>query len=295
MKKLENFEGKTAVVTGAASGIGLALADRLSAEGMQIVLADIEEQALQKAVAKLRDKKVRALGVVTNTMEEKSVQSLAEQAIAEFGAVHVLCNNAGVTNTASAGVPVWEIPEVDWDWVMGVNFHGVLYGLRAFIPHMLEHGEAGHIVNTASGASLLAGQGPYGISKHGVLCLTETLYMDLSMRESAIGASVVCPGFVDTQIIGAERNRPDGFETNFEPPTEELIAAGVSALREGKQPSEIANEVLDSIRRGSLYVLPSPAWDDLFRARLEHVLARGGPFVPDIADIMDRNARGEPF
>jgi NAD(P)-dependent dehydrogenase (short-subunit alcohol dehydrogenase family) len=204
---MQQVEGKTAVVTGAASGIGFALAQRFADAGMQVVLADIQENALDQAVKLLHDRQAQVIGVVTDAMVEASVRSLAERAIDKFGKVHVLCNNAGVTNTASAGLAVWEVPNEDWNWVMGVNFQGVLYGLQAFLPGMLAHGEHGHIVNTASGAALLPGQGPYGVSKHSVLCLTETLYFDLQARNAAIGTSVLCPGFVATNIVDAERNR----------------------------------------------------------------------------------------
>ena len=154
---MQDFEGKTAVITGAASGIGLALAERAAEARMNVVLADIEESALERAVKKIEERQVRAIGVPANIMVEESVRALAERAIGEFGKVHLLCNNAGVASTATAGKAVWEVPDQDWDWVMGVNFYGVLYGIRAFVPHMLEHGEASHIVNTASLAGLLPG------------------------------------------------------------------------------------------------------------------------------------------
>ncbi len=137
---MQEFEGKTAVVTGAASGIGLALAEKFADARMQVVLADIEEDALERAVKQLEQRQARVIGVVTNTMVQESVRHLAEPAIAEFGKVHVLCNNAGVASTGSRAAGIWEVASTDWDWVMGVNFYGVLYGLQAFVPHMLEHG-----------------------------------------------------------------------------------------------------------------------------------------------------------
>jgi NAD(P)-dependent dehydrogenase (short-subunit alcohol dehydrogenase family) len=292
---MQDFKGKTAVVTGAASGIGLALAERFATAGMQVVMADIQEDALDEAVKKLRDRQAQVIGVVTDAMLEESVRSLAERAIGEYGRVHVLCNNAGVTNTISAGLPVWEIPKVDWDWVMGVNFQGVLYGLQAFVPHMLEHGEAGHIVNTASGAALLPGQGPYGVSKHAVLCLTETLHADLQAHNSAVGASVLCPGFVNTNIIEAERNRPAGLATGADPIDPELIAMGHAVLALGKQPDAVAEEVFESIQRDSVYILPNHAWDEVFAARVESILARGGPLLVDQAEIIERTGQGEDF
>jgi len=187
---MQNFEGKTAVITGAASGIGLALAERAAEARMNVVLADIEEKALEHAVQRIEARQVRAIGVPSNTMIEESVREVAERAIDEFGKVHLVCNNAGVASTVNAGKPVWEIPDRDWDWVMGVNFYGVLYGIRAFVPHMLEHGESAHIVNTASLAALLPGGGTYGVSKHGVLALTEGLQRDFADRGANINASV---------------------------------------------------------------------------------------------------------
>ena len=147
---MREFEGKTAVVTGAASGMGRAFAERFARAGMHVVLADIEEEALKTAVRELEQEEHRVIGVVTNTMSRDSMQALARRAIDEFGKVHIVCNNAGVTSRGDAGAAarrgVWEIPQSDWDWLVGVNFWGVLYGLQVFIPHMLEHGEEGHIV-----------------------------------------------------------------------------------------------------------------------------------------------------
>ena len=292
---MQDFKGKTAVVTGAASGIGFALAERFGEAGMQVVLADIEKKALKDAVARLEDRKIKVLGVVTNAMDEQSVHALAEKSIAEFGKVHVLCNNAGVTSVAAALNPIWELPAKEWDWIMGVNFYGALYGLQAFVPHMVEHGESGHVVNTASGAALLPAQGPYGISKHALLCLTEQLYFDLKARDSTIGASVLCPGIVNTNIIEAERNRPANLSVGSDPVAKELLEMGRTMLAQGKQPAEVAEEVFESIQSDSLYILPNPAWDDLFKARIEHVIARGGPLIIDQVNIIERNAAGEAF
>jgi NAD(P)-dependent dehydrogenase (short-subunit alcohol dehydrogenase family) len=293
---MNEFEGKTAVVTGAASGIGLALASRFADARMQVVLADIEEAALERAVKQLEERQATVLGVVANTMVEESVQSLAAQAINEFGKVHVLCNNAGVASTAGTpGGGIWEVPNTDWDWVLGVNFYGVLYGLQAFVPHMLEHGEQGHIVNTASLAALMPGGGTYGVSKHGVLCLTETLYNDLKARNAAIGASVLCPGFVKTQIIDAERNRPSELASGGAGAPAEMVAVAQAMIDQGKDPADIANAVFESIEQDRLYILPHPAWDDTLRSRVEHVLARGGPAALNLEDIMQRRAAGEQF
>ena len=292
---MKQFEGKTAVVTGAASGIGRALADRFAQARMQVVLADIEKDALDRAVMELEQRQHRVIGVVANTMIRESVEALEKKAIAEFGKVHILCNNAGVASTIGGLKPIWEISERDWQWVMGVNFWGVLYGLQAFVPHMLEHGEEGHIVNTASLAGLMPGGGTYGVSKHGVLSLTETLHRDLTLRGAKIGASVLCPGFVNTNIFDAERNRPKELSSGGVPVAPEMLAMGKAMLAQGKQPSDVADIVFKSIEEERFYVLPHPAWDGVVQARLDAVLARGAPMTMDFEDMMKRRAAGEQF
>ena len=292
---MKDFAGKTAVVTGAASGIGFALAERFAAARMQVVLADIEEDALNRAVKQLEERQAEVIGVPVNTMVRESVLDLAKRAIDAFGKVHVLCNNAGVASTSSVNTAIWEQSGSEWDWVLGVNFNGVLYGLEAFVPHMLEHGESGHIVNTASLAALMPGGGTYGVSKHGVLVLTETLYNDLKARGAAISASVLCPGFVNTQIYDAERNRPAELRNATGPGPSEAMAAVRAMLEQGKAPGEIAEAVAQSIKEDRLYILPHPAWDDFLRARLEHILARGGPASLDLPAMIARRAQGEEF
>ena len=293
---MQGFEGKTAVVTGAASGIGRALAERFAKARMQVVLADIQKDALDRAVREMEERQHRVIGVVANTMVRQSVQDLAERAIAEFGKVHVLCNNAGIASFSEGVKPIWEVADTDWQWVMGVNFWGVVYGLQAFVPHMIAHGESGHIVNTASLAGLMPGGGTYGVSKHGVLALSEGLHRDLKARNANIGASVLCPGFVNTQIFDAERNRPPELKSTAAP---ELVAGmremGKAMLAQGKDPAEVADIVFDSIAEDRFYILPHPAWDPIVRDRVEHVLARGAPLTMDMEDMMRRRAAGEKF
>src|SRR5262245_39092562 len=293
---MKQFEGKTAVVTGAASGIGRALAERFAQARMQVVLADIEKDALNRAVRELEERQHRVIGVVANTMVRDSVKALAERAIAEFGKVHILCNNAGVVSRNEGAKGVWEIADQDWQWVMGVNFWGVLYGLQAFVPHMLAHGEEGHIVSTASLAGLMPGGGPYGVTKHGVLALSEGLHRDLKLRGAKIGASVLCPGFVNTNIFNAERNRPADLTQGAAAPIEESALAGAQAmLAQGKQPPEVAEIVFQSIANDRFYILPHPAWDSIVRARVDAVLARNAPMTFNLEDIMKRRAAGEQF
>ncbi|MGE0621717.1 MAG: SDR family NAD(P)-dependent oxidoreductase [Pseudomonadales bacterium] len=291
------FEGKTAFITGAASGIGLALAEKAASERMNVVLADIEEEALERAVRRLEERQVRALGVRVDTMVADAVSAAAERAIAEFGRVHLVFNNAGVASTRSAGKALWEVPDRDWDWVMGVNFYGVLYGIRAFVPHMLEHGEASHIVNTASLAGVLPGGGTYGVSKHAVLALTEGLQRDFADRGANINASVLCPGFVNTNIHRAERNRPAGVSTDSANPELEQQGTALMGdlLSHGKQPAEIADIVFQSIREQRFYILPHPAWDEFVRSRVEQILARGPVASMDMMEMQRRRAAGEVF
>ena len=295
---MRDFDGKTAVVTGAASGMGRAFAERFAREGMQVVLADIEEEALKAAVLELEQQERRVIGVVTNTMSRDSVQELAQRAIDEFGKVHVVCNNAGVISRRDSGQGdrgVWEIPQSDWDWVMGVNFWGVLYGLQVFVPHMLEHGEEGHIINTASLAGLIPGAGVYGVTKHGVLALSEGLYRDLKNRDAKISASVLCPGLVNTRIFRAERNRPDEFARETSADDSAALAGVEAVLQQAKSPAAVAEIVFEAVQNDRFYILPHPAWDEIIRSRFEQVLARGEPIKVDFEELMGRLAGGEDF
>ncbi len=236
----------------------------------------------------------RAIAILANTMKRDSVQNLLEQSVDAFDRVHILCNNAGVASLGERR-PIWEIGDNDWEWVMGVNLWGVLYGLQAFVPHMLEHGEEGHIVNTASLAGLMPGGGVYGVSKHGVLVLTEALHRNFQELGAKIGASVLCPGFVNTRIFDAERNRPPDLKGDDEEVPEAMMNVMQSMLQMGKQPEEVADIVFESIEQDRCYILPHPAWDDFVRERVEHVLARGAPAQMDFEEMMRRRAAGEQF
>ena len=200
------FKDKVAVITGAASGIGRALAERCAHEGMQVVLADVDGDALTTTEAALKAIGAPILAVVTDVSKAQDVESLAQRTLTAFGSVHLLCNNAGVWG----GISAWDSSLADWEWILGVNLWGVIHGVHTFVPLMLAQGTAGHIVNTASMAGFITGRGPavYRVSKHAVVALSEILYHQLAQRTAKVKVSVLCPGGVDTQILNAARNRP---------------------------------------------------------------------------------------
>lgn len=290
---MKEFAGKTAIVTGGASGIGRAMAERFAAARMNVVLADIEQDALEAAVSDMQSRQLQVTGIVTDTMRRESIAAAFDKTIAEYGNVHILCNNAGIA-AGMGGQAIWEISDRDWDWTMGVNFYGVLYGVQQAVPHMLSHGEPAHIVNTASLAGLLPGNGPYGVSKHAVLALTESLHRDLKTRGANVGASVLCPGFVNTNIHAAERNRPSELSTGAAS-NEAVMQMMKTQLERGKAPAEVADIVFESIEEDRLYILPHPSWDNYVLSRVEHVLARGGLMSLDPAEMERRRSEGEIF
>ncbi|MCH7698719.1 MAG: SDR family NAD(P)-dependent oxidoreductase [Chloroflexi bacterium] len=278
---MEEFKDRTAVITGAASGIGYALAERCGAEGMNVVMADVEEAALETAHNKLSDLGVNAIAVKTDVSQAKQLENLTDRAYEAFGAVHILCNNAGVGGGSMR--PLWEQPLNNWKWVMGVNLWGVIHGIRAFMPRMVEQATEGHVVNTASSAGLLTGSGIYGITKHAVVSLSEGLYQELAATESKIGVSVLCPGFVDTNITESERNRPEDLPG--EPPPESIPEEAQQRidylrgmLKSGYRPAEIADAVFEGIRKSQLYVVPAqPMIKEGIRSRLDNVANEHNP------------------
>jgi len=203
---MEAFQGKVAVVTGAASGIGRALAERCAQEGMKVVLADIEEPALLQANRELAAQGAETLAVPTDVSQAGDAETLARKAFETYKTVHLLFNNAGV----GGGKTAWESTLADWEWVLGVNLWGVIHGIHFFVPRMLEQQSEGHIVNTASMAGLIygPGQSSYKVSKHGVVSLSETLYYELALQGASLKVSVLCPGYVNTNVLDSQRNRP---------------------------------------------------------------------------------------
>ncbi len=281
---MKEFEGKTAVVTGAASGIGYALAERFAEEKMNIVLADIEPNALDSAVEKITNLGVEATGIVVDVMDKEAVNNLTQESIKAFGNIHVLCNNAGVASTV-VGDGIWDFDDSDWEWVLGVNFYGTLYGIQSFVPHMIKHKEEGHILNTISLAGILPGEAIYGVSKHAAMALSESLWQGLRKIKSKIGASVLCPGFVNTNIIESNRNRPDHLpaknKTNFI-----LKKLASTVLKRGKEPNEIATAALEAIRENKFYILPHTNYDDMIKDRYSRILERTEPQEADMQKVL---------
>jgi NAD(P)-dependent dehydrogenase (short-subunit alcohol dehydrogenase family) len=272
---MEGFSGRVAVVTGAASGIGRALVDRAVADGMRVVLADIEREPLDAAVSELLSGGHDVCGVVTDVSSPDSVDDLARRAYETFGNVHLLCNNAGVFGTRPG--PIWEATLNDWRWILGVNVWGVIHGLRSFVPRMLASGEDGWIVNTASMGGLVPGGSPYGVSKHAVVAISEALYSHLAERSTLVGCSVLCPIYVRTQILAANRNRPPELvDTDGLPGGGSRLAGRIET---GQAPSEIAEATFDGIRRRQFYIWPGDEVDHIVRTRFNHILQRSNPEV----------------
>jgi NAD(P)-dependent dehydrogenase (short-subunit alcohol dehydrogenase family) len=256
---VEDLTGKVAVVTGGASGIGLAMADRLAGAGMRLAIADVEEDALDAAAKHLTDGGAEVLAVPTDVSSSEAVDAFAGRVRERFGGFHLVCNNAGV---GGHGFTTWDSPTSEWEWVLGVNLWGVVHGIRAFVPTLVEQNE-GHIVNTASMAGLatLPFMAPYSASKHAVLAISEALHHELAMLGSAVKVSVLCPGFIKTRIADANRNWPGrlGTEPAHDDPASEVIEPLVRGLVDaGKSPEELAGQVLDAIREERFLVITEP-------------------------------------
>lgn len=276
---MREFKGKVAVVTGAASGIGRAMANRLGREGMKVVLADVEEAPLLEAREALTRSGVETIAMTVDVAQWEQVDALARRSVEAFGAVHVVCNNAGV---AAGGGPCWEVPLVDWQWVVGVNLWGVVHGIRAFVPRLVAQGE-GHVVNTASIAGLLSapGMGAYCATKHAVVAASECLHHDLAlMGVAGVKVSVVCPAWVKTRIADSNRNRP---ASSRPPPAqatpqmamiEGLVRQAVAA---GIAPEEVAEQTFRAIVEERFWVLTHPKTSKAVERRLRGVLAGTPP------------------
>jgi NAD(P)-dependent dehydrogenase (short-subunit alcohol dehydrogenase family) len=264
---MQEFEGKVAVVTGAASGIGLATAVQFAEAGMRVVLADIEQDALDKAVKSISDKGQIAIGVQTDVSDWEQIQQLAEATMDEFGAVHVLHNNAGVVVAGT----IEELSIEDWEWVLGVDLWSVIYGVKAFLPLIKQSGE-GHIVNTASTAGIASANniGPYNVAKFGVVAMTETLQLQLTSEKSLIGASVLCPGAVNTRIVESHRNREPAALKQPDTDTElQFRKDAGTMLTKGLDPQKVAEMVFNAIVTQEFWIITHPEWKEVMQNRIK--------------------------
>jgi len=280
---MRDLAHRVAVVTGGASGIGLALAELLGREGMSVVIADVEDRALERAERQLRDLGTNVRAFRTDVSSAEQVQRLADGVFEELGNVHLLCNNAGVGGLG--GSPLWERPLREWEWVFGVNVWGVVHGIRSFVPRMHASGEPGHVLNTASIAGHLSGGGIYGASKHAVVSISESLDRQLREVKSSIGVTVLCPAFVRTNIASGSRNMPASLSAEMSPGAtqrhtqwrtmvEERVAGGLDA-------AEVAARAVAAVVEDRLYALVGPEPVKVaIRERADAILAGRAPADP---------------
>jgi len=284
---VKEFIDKVAVITGAASGIGRAMAERCIQEGGKVVLADVEDEALARTEQELKAKGATVFAVRTDVSKAEDVEALAEKTLNAFGAVHLLFNNAGV----GAGSTAWETTQNDWAWTLNVNLWGVLHGIRTFLPIMLAQEGESYIINTSSIAGLLpyhAGA-PYQVSKHAVVALSEKLFYDLGENESKIKVSVLCPGWVQTRILESGRNRPPELQDNLvektnSPSMEATMQAFQQAVENGMPPGNVADHVFNAIQENRFYILTHPEFMPMVKARLEAITTGMNP--PPLAELM---------
>ena len=268
---MQDLEGKVAFITGGASGIGLAMARSFAAAGMKVVIADIQTDALEKAAAELKGSNADVLAIELDVTDRDAMARAADEAEAAFGNVHVLCNNAGVV----AFGPLIDATYEDWDWVIGVNLHGVINGIQTFLPRIKGHGEGGHVVNTASiaGHVALPGLGIYNATKYAVVGISETLVQELEPH--GIGVSVLCPGFVDTNIYDSQRNRPKALQNPDTDPGQDFLGGSeqVEQVRQSAMdPALVGEKVLEAVRNNEFYILTHPDFRPLVEERMQNII-----------------------
>ena len=282
---MKEFKGKVAVITGAASGIGRAMAERCLEEGMKVVLADIEAEFLRQTQNEFARIGSEVLAVATDVSVSSEVEKLARKTVDAFGQVNLLVNNAGI----GAGSSLWESSINDCKWVIGVNLWGVIHGIRSFVPIMLDQNTTGHIVNTSSLAGLTNyhPSALYHLTKHGVVALSEQLYHDLAMRGAKINVSVLCPGFVNTNIMDGERYRPQQYRNDSAGNRQDSAADPVENMfremvRAGMSPAAVADQVFNAIIDEKFYILTHPENMPAVQIRMEDILQGRSPTPPSM-------------
>ena len=276
---MKELKGKVAAVTGAASGLGRSMALAFAAEGMDVALADVDQANLSSVADEVQAKGVRAITLRVDVSQAEQVETFRDQTLARLGAIHVVCNNAGVSPLGA----VWENTSADWQWILGVNLWGVINGVRAFTRDLIAQNE-GHIVNTASVSGLIAppGSGAYNVTKHAVVALSETLHHDLRERNAAVGVSVLCPAYVPTGIVDSERSRPKDLPKS-EKSRETLAKEAMlrKAVTSGKvSADQVAQAVVAAVKEERFYILTHPRIKGAIQARMEDILEGRAPRNP---------------
>jgi NAD(P)-dependent dehydrogenase (short-subunit alcohol dehydrogenase family) len=276
---MERLADRVAWISGGASGIGLAIAHRLADEKVKLVLVDIEQSALDAAKAELEKKGASVLAIRADVSSSEQVSAAAKRARDTFGLVHIIVNNAGV---GGGGGPMWGIAEGDWQWTLGVNLWGVIHGIRALLPALVESGEEGHVINTASMAGLTSTpfMGPYTATKHAVVAMSECLSKELELVKSKVKVSVLCPGFVQTKISSSHRNRGDSFgEPTHTPGAEKFATVLDNLVKSGQPASKVGDDVVRAIKGDKFYILTHPEMKPAIEHRMRQILDEKTPGI----------------
>lgn len=276
---MERLTDRVAWITGGASGIGLALARKLAKEQVKLVLVDVEQTALDSAARELRDAGATVLALRCDVSKSDEIAAAAKEALAKFGVVHIIVNNAGV---GGGGGPMWTVSEADWQWTIGVNLNGVISGIRLLLPALIASGEEGHVINTASMAGLTSTpfMGPYTATKHAVVALSECLAKELELTQSKVAVSVLCPGFVQTNINTSHRNRPRDIGPVTQNPGAEKFAGVLDQLVKAGQPADkVADDVMRALAERKFYILTHPDMKPAIEHRMKQILDESQPGI----------------